>query len=227
MQQRKKIQQLVLVGMSAISLWGLSGCDQAKPTAYKIPKEERSVSMPMPGAQAASSAETASQTAPASPATAPAAPGMQVLPGMSEAAQQAGEIIYSTPAGWTDLPASGIRKAHLRVTDENGSAELTVTTFPGDVGGTLANINRWRGQIQLPAIQADQLGEVTRQTSIFHHGALYVTLDGGVDSIIAAILPFHGYTWFIKLQGSSSTVFDNEAKFQQFLDSFEIAGHSH
>lgn len=213
MRQRNTFQRAITFLIPGIILWSLTGCDQAQPTAYKIPKEDRSVTMPMPAAQAQ----------PAASGT----PGMEVLPGMSEAANEAGTILYATPDGWTDLPASGIRKAHLSVSDENGSAELTITAFPGDVGGTLANINRWLGQLQQPPITEAEISSVAEQTSIFKHGALYVTLDGGVDSILAGILPFHGYTWFIKLQGSSSTVFANEAKFKTFLDSIEMEGHTH
>jgi len=215
MQQRNNFSWAAHFLLPAIILGSLVGCDRAEPTAYKIPKETREVSMPM--------APAATGPAMASTGT----PGMTVLPGMAEAADEAGTILYTTPEGWTDLPASGIRKAHLQVSDENGSADLTITTFPGDVGGNLANINRWRGQIQLDPITEADMANVAKPTAIFNHGALYVTLDGGVDSILAAILPFHGYTWFIKLQGSSATVFANESKFQDFLNSVEMEGHAH
>jgi len=170
---------------------------------------------------------TSGVTAPTSTEASTSPSQMQVLPGMSAAADQAGDIIYQVPEGWDDRGASGIRKAHLQVSDANGSAELTVTVFPGDVGGILANINRWRGQIQLDPITQEQIGTVAKPYQIFHHNALYVTLDGGVDSILAAILPFHGNTWFLKLQGSSATVFGQEAQFESFLQSFEMVGHAH
>jgi hypothetical protein len=40
------------------------------------------------------------------------------------------------------------------VSDPDGKAEVTVSAFPGDTGGLLANLNRWRGQIGLEPVQA-------------------------------------------------------------------------
>lgn len=190
----------------------LAGCDQAEPVAYQIPKETREVSMPMP---------------PAAEKQAAAPNGMNVLPGMQAAADAAGELSYTVPDGWTELPASGVRKANFRIEDDNGNAELTVTVFPGDVGGTLANINRWRGQIGLDPTTSEALPAFTESYTISKHGGIIVTLEGGVDSILGGLLPFHGNTWFFKLQGSSNTVLDAETKFKQFLDSVSLPDTHH
>ena len=200
------------VALSAILLV-LAGCDASKPTSYKIPKEERTVETPAP-------VDTAKQ--------APAAEGgMRVLPGMEEAAQEAGEVTYTVPEGWEDVGASGIRKATLKVTDADGSAELTVLAFPGDVGGRLANINRWRGQIGLDEAAPEDLPEFTESYTISDHRGLYVRLEGGAQSILGGLLPFHGYTWFFKFQGSSGTVLGNEADMKAFLDSVKLEDDHH
>lgn len=193
----------------------LTGCDQAKPTSYQIPKEDRTVAMPGPAA------------APNKPAPAAADSGMRVLPGMKEAANKAGEVSYSVPEGWEELAPSGIRKANLKVPGENGSAELTVLTFPGDVGGRLANINRWRGQIGLSEVTAEELTEFAESYSISNHGGLYVRLEGSEQSILGALLPFHGNTWFFKLQGNTETVLANEASMKAFLDSVKLEDTHH
>lgn len=205
------IRPLATVLLAALVL---TGCDQAKPTSYQIPKEDRSVAMPGPAA------------APKKPA--PAADGsMRVLPGMKEAANQAGGVSYTVPEGWEEVPPSGIRKANFKVSDESGSAELTVLTFPGDVGGLLANINRWRGQIGLEGTTAEELKELTESYSISNHNALYVQLEGSDQSILGALLPFHGYTWFFKLQGNTKTVLANEASMKTFLDSVKLEDTHH
>ncbi len=193
----------------------LTGCEQAKPTSYRIPKEDRTVAMP--------GAPAAAQQAPAS------APGgqMRMLPGMQEAADDAGNVSYTAPENWEDLPASGIRKANLKITDENGSAELTVLAFPGDVGGRLANINRWRGQIGLEAATPEDLPAFTESYTISGHRALYIRLEGGAQSILGGLLPFHGYTWFFKLQGNSGTVLANETAMKAFLDSVQLEDTHH
>ena len=164
-------------------------------------------------------------------ATAPAGattPGkMEVLPGMEAAAQQAGAIGYTVPEGWEELPASGIRKANLKVTSETGSAEITVLTFPGDVGGRLANINRWRGQVGLDEATPEDLPAYTEGTVISNHRGLYVRLEGEAQTILGALLPFHDNTWFFKMLGDTPTVLANEAAMKQFLDSIELEDHAH
>jgi len=191
----------------------LSGCDQAQPVSYQIPKEPRSITTP---------------TMPAAPAPAASTSGnMQILPGMEQAAAAAGEVSYSVPVGWIELPPSGIRKGTLRVTSEVGSAEITILTFPGNVGGSLANINRWRGQIGLAAATATDLPAYTEDYQIAGHRGLYVRLEGSKQSILGALLPFHGNTWFFKMLGDSPTVLANEDAMREFLDSIQFDDHSH
>lgn len=200
--------------MQSISLASLLGaillltaCDTAQPSSYRTPKETREVELPTPPATEQKAATRGS---------------MNVLPGMQEAADAAGELSYSVPEGWTELPASGIRKANIRVQDDNGAAELTVTVFPGDVGGRLANINRWRGQVGLDPVTSNELPACTEPYTISEHDGTIVTLVGGIDSIIGGLLPFHGNTWFFKLQGKTDTVLGSKEAFKAFLDSVVI-----
>ena len=41
--------------------------------------------------------------------------------------------------------------ASYNISAKEGSPTVTVSMFPGDVGGVLANVNRWRGQLGQPA----------------------------------------------------------------------------
>lgn len=196
----------------AAAILCLSACDRAQPTTYKIPKEVRAATLPMPDTVA--------------PTTTPPS-NMEVLPGMQEAANEAGEIGYTKPAGWQEIAASGIRKANFKVADESGSAEITVLTFPGDVGGRLANINRWRGQIGLADAALDDLPVYTVGIDIANHRALYVRLEGETQSILGALLPFHGNTWFFKMLGDTNTVLANETAMLDFLNSIVLEDHAH
>lgn len=208
-QRLKHLPRLPLI-LAGIATLCLSGCDNSQPTSYRIPKEERVVTTP---------------TMPATAASAPAK--MEVLPGMEAAAQKAGEIRYTAPEAWEDLPASGIRKATLKVTADTGSAEITILTFPGDVGGRLANINRWRGQVGLDEATPEDLPAYTEGYEISNHRGLYVRLIGEEQSIIGALLPFHDNTWFVKMIGDTPTVLANEDAMKKFLDSIELEDHAH
>lgn len=190
----------IFLGLSFVALLALTACDQAAVKSYTIPKEQPVVT------------------------SEPAEPNpMRPLPGMAEQAAAAGELQYTVPAGWRELPASGIRKATLQIED----AELSVLVFPGDVGGELANINRWREQIGLAAVEESALATITRALTISQHPASYVDLIGPEKSIKGAILPFHGRTWFFKLLGPSDSVQANEAGLLEFLDSVQLPDNAH
>ena len=205
----------IRIGLATCML-SLLACDKAQPTSYLIPKENRSVNL----------AEDKS-TVQSAPVADPTEKPMQVLPGMAKAAKEAGVINYKVPEGWEELPLSGIRKVNLAVEDENGRAELTVLAFPGDVGGQLANINRWREQIGLETVDAEMLYGFTNSYSISGHGGLYVRLEGTPKSILGVLLPFHGYTWFFKFLGDSGTVLANEAAMKGFIDSVRLKDTNH
>ena len=197
-----------------------SGCQEPEPTSYLIPKEDRDAKIEKPAA---------ATTAPS--ATSAGAPtgnaNMRILPGMQEAADQAGGIDYEVPQGWRDVAPSGLRKANLFAGEGAEQAELTVLTFPGDVGGRLANINRWRQQIGLEAITSDELPQFATGYQISDHRGLYIRLEGEEQSILGGLLPFHGSTWFFKFQGPTATVLENEAQMKAFLDSVQLVDNHH
>ena len=195
----------------------LVACDRSQPQSYTIPKEERPATTALPAAPQ-------TQT---DPGPAPAPANMRLLPGMAEAAQAAGDLQFQTPAGWQKQTPSGIRKAELSYTGDTGSATITVTVFPGDVGGLLANVNRWRGQAGLPAVTNDDLPSLTTARIISNHRGTYIRLPGETQSILGGLLPFHGKTWFFKMTGDTQTVLAQENALLQFLDSIQIEDLHH
>ena len=198
----------------SVTIVFLIGCKKGRPTVYEIPKEDRSVNITIPSEQ-----NTAPSTV--NPTK------MQILPGMQESADSAPEISYTVPETWETLEPSGIRKANFKIESEEYSADVTILTFPGDVGGSLANINRWREQIGLEPVTSETMSQISEPYEIAGHKGLYVYLEGGSQSILGAILPFHGNTWFFKMLGDTPLVFANDAAMKQFLDSVRFADHAH
>ncbi len=74
-----------------------------------------------------------------------------------------GKPTWTLPDGWSEKPGSEMRFATLKVDDAKPPLETSVIVLPkgddSDDEYLLANINRWRGQLQLPPTTADKLFE--------------------------------------------------------------------
>lgn len=65
---------------------------------------------------------------------------------------------WVVPEGWTeDRQPRQMRLTTYIAPDPAGPVEVAVTRFAGRVGGDLANVNRWRGQMGLPPLGKDEL----------------------------------------------------------------------
>jgi hypothetical protein len=131
------------------------------------------------------------------------------------------DLMWTAPADWKPKPNGAMRKGSFAIPGPDGDADLSITAFPGDVGGELANLNRWRGQIQLaPLTQADVAGAATR---VDQNGLTFVVVDFVSPStvkparIVGAIVPVNGATWFFKLMGPDTTVAAAKPAFLDFL----------
>ena len=170
---------------------------------------------PAGGAPASANTNDLPREAPAPPtaAPAPAAPGAG-MNSMPVQAESGASLLWTTPGTWTSKPASAMRKGSYAV---EGGAEVAITAFPGDVGGILANVNRWRGQAGLDPVDDSGLGSVT--TTFDANGLHIVVADASMGSrpIVAAIVPWNGGTWFFKLTGPTDAVTRAKPAFIEFI----------
>ncbi len=147
---------------------------------------------------------------------------MQTLPGMEAYTESAPSLQYETPLGWNELTPTSIRKANFSIKNNLGEAEISVTVFPGDVGGLLANINRWRSQIGLQRVAASNLNTLIEALEISQNPGYFTKINGNKESILGGILPLNDATWFIKMQGSILCVDAETKNFKSFLSSLKI-----
>jgi len=132
---------------------------------------------------------------------------------------------WTVPAAWTSEPPSAMLLAKFTATENAAKADITVSTFPGDVGGLLANVNRWRRQISLPPL--DDAGLAAAVTSLTTSAGPASEVDiSGTDpktsqpaQLVGVILPLNGQTWFYKLMGDATVVGHQKADFLQFVQS--------
>jgi hypothetical protein len=124
-------------------------------------------------------------------------------------------LVWTAPAQWTPKKVSAMRRGSYTVSGPEGAADLSITAFPGDVGGDLANVNRWRGQLQLPSVP-DLTGALQPLEA---NGLRILVFDGANDGtrMLGAIVPRAGETWFFKLTGPDALVTREKPAFLDFL----------
>jgi hypothetical protein len=201
------MSRLRLPALLAASLLPLAACHKAEVTSYEVPKE-KDPDMPL----ASPDAGTGSNPSPDMSATA--------VPTASGA-----DLSWTAPAAWKAKPLSAMRKGSYTVTGAGGEGDLSVTAFPGDVGGELANVNRWRGQVQLAPVDDSGLAGVVSHEQVNGLTLTVVDFGGqGPQRILGAIVPFGGSTWFFKLIGPDALVESAKPDFLKFLQTVSPNG---
>lgn len=203
-----------LLGLTCL----LAACKDNSITTYRIPKEKEPDM-----ASAAAHAHAGAGVTPGSGATgADANMANTAVPTASGAGLE-----WQAPSHWQTRTGSAMRKATFVITGDAGAtAELAVTAFPGDVGGEVANVNRWRGQIQLPTVsEAEVLGAVQRiEANGLKIGYVdMVNTTTPPTRVLGAWVPFQGSTWFFKLTGPDTLVAREKSAFVAFLQTIKAA----
>ena len=98
-------------------------------------------------------------------------------------------------------------------------AEVFVSVFPNDTGGTLANVNRWRKQLGLDAITEEDLPSLVKPLDPAKPEAMLVELTNNNKQLVGAIVPRGGSFWFYKLLGDSAAVVPEKDSFLAFTKS--------
>ena len=143
---------------------------------------------------------------------------------------QVADYTFKRPAKWEWVqPSSAMRKAQLRVPDDNGAgADVVFFHFgAGDGGGTQANIDRWLAQFK------DARDNKVTNEKVAGRKIVYVstkgTYSGGMPGQAAAALPNYALLGaivesnsgnvFIKMTGPAKVVTGAEKDFREMIAS--------
>ena len=206
----------LILGLGVALLTLAFGCRSEQVSHFRVPKEQAfTPSGPRP-------------TMPPQPMgerTGEPAPGSAVPADMPPPPVPKGALKWSLPKGWSELPGGGMRFATFKA-PYAGKLEATVVVLPGPAGGELANVNRWRGQISLPAL--DEAALVKARTVLkTKAGAMNVydfTSEGQTKSRMVAgyITTPDGNTWFLKMTGDAAPVAQAKSDFSRILESIHL-----
>lgn len=224
-----------LVTLAGLTALALAGCQKDEIASYRVPKEkEPERKMPQdhvhagitPGqAPAPAAAPATPAPAPAAPVAAPAGNSMASTP---VATASGSGLAWKGPAHWQEKPASGMRKGTFAITGDGATAELAITAFPGDVGGEVANVNRWRGQVQLPPQAPSEVQAAIQRLEAngLKIGIVDMTgtgADGKPSRTIGAMVPHGGSTWFFKLSGPAALLEKEKGAFFDYVKTIKPA----
>ncbi len=133
---------------------------------------------------------------------------------------------WTLPEGWQVAPEPGrMRYATLLAPLDGETVEVVITNFGGDVGGLLANIDRWRGQIGLPPAEHAEAMKDLQPIGHQQARAFLVDMTGpeadgrpAQRSLIAMFLRPHS-SWFIKLTAEAPVVEKLAGDFRKLVES--------
>lgn len=182
-----------------------ASCRKAEITSYRVPKEP---------------APAAALTPPA--ATPAAGTGASSRMANAPTPSVAGTALtWKAPAHWKAQPASAMRRASYAIPGEGGAnGDLSISSLSGNAGGELANLNRWRGQLQLPPVaEADFAAATTHLDANDLHLTFVDLVATGANPqrILGAMIPHGKDTWFFKLTGPDALLAKEKPAFLEFL----------
>jgi carboxymethylenebutenolidase len=114
------------------------------------------------------------------------------------------KLAATMPEGWQ---RGGDRQMRLATFTHANGCECVVSAFPGDTGGLLANLNRWRGQLGQAPMESAAITALPK-LPILGRMATLIRIDGeeGKGSMLGAVAPQAEETVFVKLTGPTAAV---------------------
>jgi hypothetical protein len=130
---------------------------------------------------------------------------------------------FKAPENW-EKKAPGPMVTSAYALKGDGTGEVTVSKFPGDVGGMVANINRWRGQLGLSPLAEAEARKAAEMIEVGGKKDSYLVdikgtnaRTGAAARMVAVGVPHGGQTWFFKLLGDEALVAKEKDAFVRFI----------
>lgn len=143
--------------------------------------------------------------------------------GPSESVPSVTGVTWLAPSSWEARAPTSVRIGNYAIPDPSGGqpADFAITSFPGDVGGDLANVNRWRQQIGLAGISETELPSQLERASAPAGEFIIVNFANPEQGlrVLAAIFKQPDKSWFFKMAGPDALVAAQDQAFRALLQS--------
>lgn len=138
---------------------------------------------------------------------------------------------YELPAGWVEREKTQFRLLHFSLED-TPEAECFLSVLPGEAGGAVENINRWRAQLGQGPLTPEETAALP-QIPLLGTTAAFVEADGTYTGmgdqpaaegyrLYGAILQTGGNSIFVKMTGPAEALENQRDAFKQFCASLDI-----
>ena len=142
-----------------------------------------------------------------------------------------GNYRYVAGTSWVELKPTQFRNLNFAF-GRNGVGECYLSEINGYEDDGLSNINRWRGQMQLEPLTAEQLAELPKH-SIAGLETAYVSIEGAFQGMgsaqlergyqMLAMLYHHNHIAFsVKMIGPAYAVAPQESEFLAFCETLSL-----
>lgn len=134
---------------------------------------------------------------------------------------------WQVPEGWREAPARSMRVVTF-VPESAAGVECYVTELPGEAGGLVENVNRWRDQFRMAPLAADAIaalptvpmaggtGTIVEAAGSFSAMGSTAQADQG---LLGAVCPLPTKMLFVKMLGPRAAVLAERARFEAFCRS--------
>ena len=124
-----------------------------------------------------------------------------------------------------EAEAQQFQTARYEINQNEEQLNCSISQFPGNAGGMLANINRWRSQVKLEPLSETELqsalhSQVTEAGLTVYWIAIMPPSQED-NAILGAIINLSAYTVFIKLTGLPKYLEKEKKTFLNFLNTLE------
>ncbi len=133
--------------------------------------------------------------------------------------------VWTLPEGWTEKPAKGMRAASFDAKVGDATAEVAITELVGKAGGLDANITRWRKQVELPPMTAEEIAAAAKDDQMKFGPFKYYRMENPKlpERAFFAALATHGnVTVFVKLTAKYDQLSTFEPVFLEFCRGLDI-----
>lgn len=182
---------------------------------------EGGAAAPAPSPTPAPAPAPAASAAPAAPAGGVTPPPMLAA---SAGTFDASKIQWSAPPSWQQGPERTMRLVTYNV----GKSECYITVLGGAAGGVEANLNRWRGQLEQPALTAEEIAKLPtlkilgKDAPFLQVSGTYTTMSGEPlpgQTLLGAICLTDSGMLTVKMTGPEAEVASELENFKSFCTS--------